>query len=171
MRVTIYLGILFLVTSCKNLNPHHGLYNALFYDYDKHLKNIDENLTHVEEKEKSLKDESQRLTVLVARKEKAVNDFELYLQELSLSIEDIKSTLNTITYDKKISKIKVIVLKIKEEINSQELFKTYLLKQRSKVNQNIDSVLDEIEEGNKTATVTFSKKMLDEGNLYLQYKK
>jgi len=168
----IYVGILFLAfTSCKNVNPHHGLYNALFYDYDERLKNIDENLTQLENKEKSLKEESQKLSTLITKREQKRDDFEVYLRKLYVGIEDINGTLNSITYDEKMVRIKEIVLKIKEEINSQELFKAYLLEQRVKINENIEYVLSEIKQEHRETTITFTKKMIDEGRLYLQYKK
>ena len=172
MKNSVYLGILLLsFTSCRDVNPHHGLYNALFYDYNKRLQLIDDNLTELVNKEKNLEVESKNLTTVFTEEEKKREGFELYLTQLSLDIKNINSTLNSITYDEKIFKIREIVLQIKEEINNQELFKAHLLKQKRKINENIDAVLNESEEGNRDIVVTFSKKIIDEGKLYLQYKK
>ena len=174
MKLSTYLGTLsclIFLNSCQNVNPHHGLYNALFYDYEKHLQSMDDNLTQLEESEKILEKENQHLTLAVINKEKKIADVEKHFHQLSMEIDDIHGSLNKITYDQKLHKIKEVVLQIKEEINTQELFQKYQLKQKNKVNQNIEYLLDEIEDGEKENIIKFVEQTIDEGRIYLQYKK
>ena len=174
MKFSTYLGSLFFLlflNACQNVNPHHGLYNALFYDYEKRLENMDDNLTQLEEKEKILEKENQQLIGVMTNKEEKMVDIEKHLHQLSMGLDDINGSLNKIMYTQKLHTIKEVVLKIKEEINSQELFQEYQLKQKNKVNENIEDTLNEIEDGEKENIVKLVDQTINEGKIYLQYKK
>jgi hypothetical protein len=156
--------LLLLFSSCQSANPHHGLYNALFYDYDKRLRSIDNNLTRLRKKEYFLEKEHQLHSTVILKKEKKKEEMKKYFDQLSLDINDINTTLTEVHYFKKLQKIKELVLKIKEEINSKELFQAYLLEQRSQINDKINSTLLKIEKKKVNQTI-------DEESTYIQYKK
>jgi len=106
---------LFFLQGCSDKNPHMGLYNALFINYDKRLASLDQNLSTEKNDEYKLKKQYQILNQKVNRKELALHNYEEENTLLKMEHDNITSEVDEIIdFDEK-NRDKPI--KIKEIIN------------------------------------------------------
>jgi len=106
---------LFFLQGCSDRNPHMGLYNALFINYDKRLASLDQNLSTEKNNESKLEKQYQTINQKLNKKESTLHDYEKENALLKMEHDNISSEVDkVIDFDEK-SREKPI--KIKEIIN------------------------------------------------------
>ena len=106
----VLMALLLFLLGCSDKNPHKGLYNALFTNYDKRLSTVEHNLTDAKLSETQLENEYKVLDQNVTDKEmmltlhKEIDEVSLELDALDVEGEDVK----------KIKKIKKIIQHMKK---------------------------------------------------------
>jgi len=101
---------LFLFVACSDKDPHKGLYNAIFTNYDNRIDTLEENLTVAEISEIDLSNRHKVVKVEVLEKESSLNLYKK-IDEVSLSLDTLEVSDNDI---EKLNKIKTIIKQMKQ---------------------------------------------------------
>lgn len=185
MRATTYIVFIFLITltftACQSKNTHHGLYNALFYDYNKSVERIEHNLSIQKLNEERLTSNYDKMKNSMALKKKEVEAYNTNTEYLYKIIEDINNSVEEITLYKnlkwKLAKVKKTISKMKYAIIQQKLLpshfkqKSHMLaakKQKKKVSENIERVLIAINTKNYNKVDTAMFQTINESKKYIK---
>ena len=135
MKQVIY-GLLIMVwgVGCQSSNPYHGLYNALFYDYEARLSTLEENLSLEQNREAILLGEyqSQREEFTLTEREKIRQ--EERLSSIEESIEEMQGVIDTIetneNYMEKLDRIRTLVMVMKKQVEVTDTQRLLLVKEK-----------------------------------------
>ena len=107
-KIILVILLLFLL-GCSDKNPHKGLYNALFMNYDERLSKLDQNLTEVKKDKVELEKQYQVVDNNVTEKELILNQYR-EMDEVSFEVDSLYEGEKD---REKLDKIKKIIQKMK----------------------------------------------------------
>ena len=116
---SILIVVLFFLQGCSDKNPHTGLYNALFIDYDERLASLDQNLSTEKNDEYKLKKQYQIINQKVTEKESILHDYEEKNTLLQMEHDTISSEIEEVVdIDEKSREKPIKVKKIIDKMNN-----------------------------------------------------
>ena len=116
---SILILALFFVQGCSDKNPHVGLYNALFVNYDKRLASLDQNLTTEKNNESKLQNKYQVITQNTNQKESTLHKYEEENSLLQIEQDNASLELNeVVSFDKKDRDKPIKIRKIINKMNN-----------------------------------------------------
>jgi len=116
---SILIMALFFLQGCSDKNPHTGLYNALFINYDKRLASLDQNLSTEKNDEYKLEKQYQIINQKVTEKESTLHNYEEENALLQMEHDTISSKIEEVVdIDEKSREKPIKVKKIIDKMNN-----------------------------------------------------
>ena len=118
LKSILIVALLFL-QGCSDKNPHTGLYNALFIDYDERLVSLDQNLSTEKNDEYKLKKQYQIINQKVTEKESILHEYEEENLLLQMEHDTISSEIEEVVdIDEKSREKPIKIKKIIDKMNN-----------------------------------------------------
>ena len=116
---SILIVALFFLQGCSDKNPHTGLYNALFINYDERLASLDQNLSTEKNDEYKLEKQYQIINQKVTEKGSTLHDYEEKNALLQMEHDTISSEIEEVVdIDEKSREKPIKVKKIIDKMNN-----------------------------------------------------
>ena len=109
---------LFFLQGCSDKNPHTGLYNALFINYDKRLASLNHNLSTEKNNEYKIKKQYQIIDQKVNKKESTVDDYKEENALLKREHDTISSEIDKVDFDETSREKPIKIKKIIDKMNN-----------------------------------------------------
>jgi len=115
---SILIMALFFLQGCSDKNPHTGLYNALFINYDKRLASLNHNLSTEKNNEYKIKKQYQIIDQKVNKKESTVDDYKEENALLKREHDTISSEIDKVDFDETSREKPIKIKKIIDKMNN-----------------------------------------------------